>query len=172
MEKPRHQSDPGNGALGIRNGVWLAVFGLVLLCLFIGTAFPPRRDQIKSESAPEAEVEFRSGSLTRSKVGISEGIQAANSEFGAGGGWWFHAPRTAEEAARFASDAANHRARELYGCEPFGYERIAQVIDGRWVWSQSRGQGRADIEATVEFALDGSMQSVNVLWLESSPERF
>ena len=82
---------------------------------------------------------------------------------------WFPAPRDAEEAARLASDAANQKAKELYDCTPFSHERPARMVDGRWVWSDSRGQGKGDVEATVEFALDGSVQSVDVLWLDSFP---
>jgi hypothetical protein len=78
----------------------------------------------------------------------------------------------AEEAATFASAAANQRARELYDCEPFGHARPVQWVEGRWVWSESRGQGRADLEATVEFAMDGSVQSVDVLLLDSAPGKF
>ena len=172
MKKSRNKNENGDGPPGIRDGVWLAVSSLALVCLLVVTAFPRRRAHLRNEIAPDAEVELRTGSLARSKVGVSAGLQHANPEFGSGSGLWFPAPMNAEEAARFASAAANHRARELYDCEPFGHERPAQVVDGRWVWSDSRGQGRADLEATVEFAADGSMQSVDVLWLDSSRERF
>jgi hypothetical protein len=77
-----------------------------------------------------------------------------------------------EDARSLACSIANEQAREHYGCEPFGDDRPAAMIEGRWVWSDRRAQGHADIEAMVRFARDGSVERVDVLLLDSSNGHF
>jgi hypothetical protein len=54
---------------------------------------------------------------------------------------------------------------------PFSGVPPARRDETGWVWSVSRGRGRADMEATVRFAADGSAHSVDVrlLLLDSTP---
>ena len=75
----------------------------------------------------------------------------------------------AEQAATFARRLANEKAQTLYNCQPFRYGPAAQFVEGYWVWHDRRGHGNADIEATVEFAADGTKPSVDLGLLYSMP---
>ena len=173
MQRSHHQNRNGDQQAGIRTGVWIAVIGFSLACVLLMVVFPRATDRLASEVKARSEGESRNNhSQTRLAPGARPVPRRSDTVLDTGRDLWFPAPQNAEEAARLACDAANQRAKELYNCRPFGHERPAMMVDGRWVWSDSRGQGRADVEATVEFASDGSVQSVDVLWLDSSPERF
>jgi len=170
MQRSRNQNE--NGPLGIRAGVWIAVLGSSLVCALMIAVFPRPANRLKSNDASVASGESAGEAPIRSTADARTTRRRSDTEFVWGGGLWVPAPQSAEDAARLACDAANQKAKELYNCKPFGHERPARVVDGRWVWSDSRGQGQGDVEATVEFALDGSVQSVDVLWLDSSPYGF
>jgi hypothetical protein len=165
MQKTCDQKQNADGPMGIRTGVWLIVFGLLSVCVILVTLFSSAGDRPANEAAFAPAGESPHGFSKPSKARAWQ----PDLQFS---GLGPSTPQDAEEAARFASLAANQRARELFDCEPFGDERPARLIDGRWVWSDSRGQGRSDLEATVEFAADGTVQSVDVLWLDSSPGLF
>jgi hypothetical protein len=172
MQRSRHQDPNGDGPAGIRAGVWIAVLVFSLACLLLIAVLPPPAKRINPELTSRPEGEWRSNSAMRLTPGARPVLRRSDTVFDPGRDLWFPAPQSAEEAARLACDAANQKAKELYNCKPFSHERPALMVDGRWVWSDSRGQGKADVEATVEFAVDGSLQSVDVLWLDSAPERF
>jgi len=74
---------------------------------------------------------------------------------------------TAAQAGVMAQKLANDRAQTLYNCQPFRADSPAEFVEGRWVWHNLRGQGRGDIEATVELTEDGSKSSVLVRRLDS-----
>jgi len=74
---------------------------------------------------------------------------------------------TAAQAGALAHKLANDRAQVLYQCQPFRADSPAEFVEGRWVWHNLRGQGRGDLEATVELTEDGSKSSVLVRRLDS-----
>src|SRR3989442_4369796 len=74
---------------------------------------------------------------------------------------------TAEQARIIARELANKKALALYGARPFSDGASARFVQGRWTWSDRRGFGAGDMEASVVLAVDGSAQSVNVVLLDS-----
>jgi hypothetical protein len=66
-----------------------------------------------------------------------------------------------------ARELANNKAQALYGSRPFLDGTSARFVQGRWIWSDRRGFGVGDMEATVILATDGSAQSVEVMLLDS-----
>ena len=77
-------------------------------------------------------------------------------------------PLSAAEAQALAQKLANESARALYDCEPFRNGPSPQLVQGRWVWHDSKGYGTGDIEATVKFGPDGANPEVNVIQLSNS----
>ena len=172
MQRSRHKIENGDGPPGIRAGVWVAVLSFFLACMLLMVLFPRSGDWVNNKAPPGVPPEPVGKAPAHPAAVARATRQRSNPEFYAGRDLWFPAPQNVEEATRLACDAANQKARELYDCEPFGHERAAVVVDGRWIWSDFRGRGRGDLEATVEFAADGSLQKVDVLWLDSAPDRF
>jgi hypothetical protein len=80
-------------------------------------------------------------------------------------------PRTArltvEQARVLARQLANAKAHALFNTEPFLDGPQPQFIQGHWTWHDLRGQGNGDIEATVEFAVDGANPDVSVTELDN-----
>jgi len=76
---------------------------------------------------------------------------------------------TSTQATHLAQKLANDKAEILYNCRPFSNGPSAQLVDGFWVWRETRGQGQIDLEAEVKFAKDGGSPSVSVVWLDSRP---
>ncbi len=76
-------------------------------------------------------------------------------------------PLSAQEAGALAQRLANQRAESLYQVRPFRKAQSARLVEARWVWRQRRGFGAADIEAKVEFAVDGADPKVEVTLLDS-----
>ena len=74
---------------------------------------------------------------------------------------------TAEQAKAVALQLANDEASSLYHCQPFRDGQPVRVVAGHWVWTEQRGFGQGDIQATVEFAMDGSTHSVDVQLLDN-----
>jgi hypothetical protein len=74
---------------------------------------------------------------------------------------------TAEQARMIARNLANEKAQALYGRQPFGDDAPARLVQGQWRWSGRGGYGAGDMEATVILTADGSVQSVNVMLLDS-----
>ena len=74
---------------------------------------------------------------------------------------------TAEQARIIARELANKKAHALYGSQPFLDGASARLVQGRWIWSDRRGFGAGDMEASVVLAGDGSAQSINVVFLDS-----
>lgn len=79
---------------------------------------------------------------------------------------------TPEQATTLALQLANDKAAALYQSQPFHDGQPAQLVDGRWVWTDVRGFGRADIQATVELATDGSTNRVDLQLLDSQNPLF
>jgi len=80
---------------------------------------------------------------------------------------------TAERATTVARQFANEKAATLYGTQPFQDGAAARLVEGQWVWSDSRPCGKGDMEAKVILAADGSPQSVDVvLLIGSAPSDF
>ncbi len=73
----------------------------------------------------------------------------------------------ADQARTRARQLANEQAQALYGSQPFWDGAPARLVHGRWVWSDRRGCGSGDMEATVTLAVDGSPRSVDVIFLDS-----
>ena len=69
---------------------------------------------------------------------------------------------TPEQAKTLALRLANDMAATLYDSQPFQDGQSARLIGGRWVWTDIRGFGHADIQATVELAADGSTSHVDL----------
>ena len=74
---------------------------------------------------------------------------------------------TPEQAKARAVQLANDKAAALYQGRPFQDGQPARLMDGRWVWTDTRGFGHADIQATVELAADGSTNRVDVQLLDN-----
>jgi hypothetical protein len=69
---------------------------------------------------------------------------------------------TAEQATITAVRLANEKASTLFHQQPFVAGHPADFVGGRWLWLARQGFGRSDIQATVELAMDGSTNSVDV----------
>ena len=78
---------------------------------------------------------------------------------------------TAEQAKATAIQLANDKAATLYHTQPFQDGQPARFMGGRWVWTDTRGFGHADIQATVELAADGSTNHVDLqlLYNQNTP---
>jgi len=74
---------------------------------------------------------------------------------------------TADQARTLARQLANDQARALYGSQPFLNGAPARFVQGRWIWSDRRGFGLGDMQATVTLAADGSPHSVDVMLFDS-----
>jgi hypothetical protein len=69
---------------------------------------------------------------------------------------------TSEQARAAAIQLANQKADTLYHCQPFQDGQPARFTQGHWIWSDTRGYGREDIQATVELAANGSTNNVDI----------
>jgi hypothetical protein len=69
---------------------------------------------------------------------------------------------TSGQATALAIHLANQKADTLYHCQPFRDGQPATFTRGQWVWSDTRGYGRGDIQAIVELAANGSTNYVNI----------
>jgi hypothetical protein len=74
-----------------------------------------------------------------------------------------------EQATALARKLANEQAQAQYHGQPFRDGPAAELIDGRWVWSDLKAQGRLDVEGSVSFSADGASPSVNVILLDNQP---
>ena len=68
---------------------------------------------------------------------------------------------TADQAGILAQRFANEKAQALFNCQPFRTGPPAHFVQGHWAWHDLRGQGTGDIEASVEFAVDGAKPDVS-----------
>jgi hypothetical protein len=78
---------------------------------------------------------------------------------------------TPEQAKTVARQLANEKAGALYHCQPFQEGQPASFAQGHWIWRDTRSYGRGDIEATVELAVDGSTNNVELQLLDSQLPR-
>jgi hypothetical protein len=78
----------------------------------------------------------------------------------------------ADQARARARQVANEQARKLFGAQPFWNGAPARFVQGRWIWSDRRGCGLGDMEATVTLAADGSPRSVDFILLNSQRSDF
>jgi hypothetical protein len=69
---------------------------------------------------------------------------------------------TAEQAATLSVQLANDKAEAVYHRRPFENKQPPQFQNGRWLWTGSRGLGTLDFQATVELAVNGSTNKVDV----------
>ena len=74
---------------------------------------------------------------------------------------------TSEQAKDVAIRLANQKADTLYHCQPFQDGRPARFTQGHWVWSDARGYGHGDIQATVELAANGSTNNVDIEFFDN-----
>jgi hypothetical protein len=74
---------------------------------------------------------------------------------------------TAVQAKTVATRLANDQASKLYHCEPFRDDHPARFEAGHWIWTAREGVGHNDMEATVELAVDGSTNRIEVNLLDS-----
>jgi len=73
-----------------------------------------------------------------------------------------NASLTSEQAKTVAIQLANQKADTLYHCRPFQDGQPASFTQGHWIWTDTRGYGRGDIQATVELAANGSTNNVDI----------
>jgi hypothetical protein len=74
---------------------------------------------------------------------------------------------TADQAEAVSIQLANEKASTIYHCQPFRDDgQPARVVAGLWVWTELRGCGQVDLQATIELAMDGSTHSVDVQLLD------
>ncbi|MGA3265828.1 MAG: hypothetical protein ABSE16_03290 [Verrucomicrobiota bacterium] len=69
---------------------------------------------------------------------------------------------TADQAETLAMRLANDNAATLYHSRPFVAGQPAQIVAGHWLWVVQQGFGLGDIQATVEVAMDGSTNHVDL----------
>ena len=172
------QSDVGKiskagGLLGIRPGAWLVVLGLALLCVLAISLF--RRQAITPPGKMISDLKGGAGGVSANSAHSNawrpiRRLSASSSAHE--GARQASATLTADEVRTLARAMANEKARELYDCEPFQNGPLAERVEEGWVWFDRRARGPADIEATVHFAADGSAHSVDVILLDTRPERF
>lgn len=75
-------------------------------------------------------------------------------------------PMTADQARLLARKLANEQAHARYGARPFWNGAPARFEQNQWIWSDFRGCGRGDMQATVRLTPDGAPLSVDVrLWI-------
>jgi hypothetical protein len=74
---------------------------------------------------------------------------------------------TADQAKAVAMRLASDKAWAVYHCQPFRDGQPAHLVAGHWVWTGQQGYGRCDIQATVELAMDGSTQNVDLQLLDN-----
>ena len=74
---------------------------------------------------------------------------------------------TADQAKTLAMRLANDKAATLYHSQPFVAGQPAQFVADHWLWVARQGFGRGDIQATVELAMDGSTNKVDLQVFES-----
>jgi hypothetical protein len=74
---------------------------------------------------------------------------------------------TPAQATAQAVRLANQKADTLYHCQPFQDGQPVTFTQGRWIWSETRGCGRGDIEAIVELAANGSTNNVDVQYFDN-----
>jgi hypothetical protein len=79
---------------------------------------------------------------------------------------------TAEQAKTLAMRLANDKADTLYHRQPFHQSQPPRFEAGHWIWTERRGVGLEDIEATVELAADGSTNSVDIKLMDSKNSLF
>jgi hypothetical protein len=138
------------GLMGIRPGVWAFAIATFLLCTMV-SFFNVNSSAPLTSVRPTAEPQI-ARQTTSSHQRSSEHR---------------HIAFTAEQARQFACALANERAKELYKCEPFSDGAAPDFIDGVWKWSNCRGHGLVDFEASVEFGADGSDPFVFILVLDN-----
>jgi hypothetical protein len=68
----------------------------------------------------------------------------------------------ADQAKTRAMGLANDKAAALYHSQPFVAGQPAQFVAGHWLWRARQGMGHGDIQATVELAMDGSTNNVDL----------
>lgn len=77
-----------------------------------------------------------------------------------------HRPVLSPELAKtICWQLANVKSENLYHCHPFLDDRPAQFVGDHWVWSDLKGAGQGDIQATVELAPDGTTNRVDIKML-------
>jgi hypothetical protein len=74
---------------------------------------------------------------------------------------------TSDQAKTIAMRLANAKALAIYHCQPFRDRQPAHLVAGHWVWTEQKGHGRGDIQVTVELAMDGSTQNVDLQLLDN-----
>jgi hypothetical protein len=74
---------------------------------------------------------------------------------------------TTEQATTTAMRLANDKASTLYQHQPFVAGQPAQFVAGHWLWVARQGFGHGDIQATVELAMDGSTNNVELQLFDS-----
>jgi hypothetical protein len=74
---------------------------------------------------------------------------------------------TADQAKTLAMRLANDKVATLYHSRPFVAGQPAQIVAGHWLWGARQGFGRGDIQATVEVAMDGSTNHVDLQIFDS-----
>jgi hypothetical protein len=79
---------------------------------------------------------------------------------------------TADQANTLAMRLANDKASTLYQHQPFVVGQPAQFVAGHWLWVSRQGFGRGDIQATVELAMDGSTNQVELQLFDSQNPLF
>ena len=80
---------------------------------------------------------------------------------------------TADQAKALVMRLANDKVATLYHSQPFVAGQPAQFVAGHWLWVARQGFGHGDIQATVELALDGSTNKVDLQLFDSQePSRY
>ena len=81
-----------------------------------------------------------------------------------------NASLTAERAKSLSMRLANDKASTVYHCQPFNDGQPASFVASHWIWTDQRGFGHCDLQATVELAADGATNSVDLALLDNQIE--
>jgi outer membrane murein-binding lipoprotein Lpp len=73
---------------------------------------------------------------------------------------------TSLQATTLAMKLANDKAAAAYNRQPFKKQEPILFVDGRWVWIGREGDSKG-LQATVDLALDGSTNNVQLQLLSS-----
>lgn len=74
---------------------------------------------------------------------------------------------TPEQAQTLALKLANHQAYAKFHCQPFEDGHPAHFVAGHWVWTDTAGYERMDMEVTVELAANGLTNRVSLQMLDN-----
>jgi hypothetical protein len=75
---------------------------------------------------------------------------------------------TSNQATALAVRLANDKANTVFHHRPFQDGQPAELVMGKWVWTDDSGVALLDYQACVKLSADGSTNSVDVQLLDNA----